>query len=780
MATQANRPERGAPKSSNPIAHVAYERRDLMGMDPPAGGGGKELVPVTAELRQALSRSMVDAANAIAAESAVHPDVPSVMVVRLRDIAVAKSHRPLTLIQEASILPAGHGEINEMLVAVEPASLNQLNHIIKQRNTKAIRNNLSAVDGFDAWNVTRRLPRDARDKPLAETLTVFRQQAARLMIRLFAHASADTTSRVVERFEQLLRGFGMEPLRLPQRAGPPLFLLPLTGAMTVEAFSAIVQFQGVRHARPEPRILPAAAVTPAAAGPTFATAPLPTEKNLPVVAVFDSGVNPASAHLAPWVTSRDIYILPPDTDYVHGTAVASLVVDSRGLNLQHSHFPVTTSCLIHDVCALESGANGAQQTDLIIRLREAIPKYPNIKIWNLSLGGSPIGDDEFSEFGRELDTLSDQHGVLFVVAAGNYVHMPRRGWPTPTTSLSDRISTPADSVRALTVGAVTHLDSATSLVRVDEPAPYSRRGPGPVFTPKPDLVHVGGNADANMQPAGIGINVLRAAGHVAADCGTSFASPIAAGLAARTWSILAAPGRTNQINPYPAMVKALMIHSAQLGSPERDAFARRYYGAGVPGDPTAVLYDSDSSFTMMFELDIVDSMKWRKAPFPIPASLMHEGKLKAEVIITAVCAPLLDSSKGAEYVRFNVDVGFGRMAATEKGGWSFKGCVPAEGELGTTGFEEAQVEHGGKWSPVKTYRRSFPKGAAGNMWALQATLLRRALEPRLAQPLRVVIIVTLRALDNNPRVYEEGRRLLAASNWLHQDIAARIDLPVRV
>jgi hypothetical protein len=106
--------------------------------------------------------------------------------------------------------------------------------------------------------------------------------------------------------------------------------------------------------------------------------------------------------------------------------------------------------------------------------------------------------------------------------------------------------------------------------------------------------------------------------------------------------------------------------------------------------------------------------------------------------------------------------------------------VPAEGELGTTGFEEAQVEHGGKWSPVKTYRRAFPKGAAGTTWALQATLLRRAFEPPLAQPMRAVIIVTLRALDDNPLVYEEGRRLLAASNWQHQDIAARIEVPVRV
>ncbi|MFZ6800085.1 S8 family anti-phage peptidase IteS [Undibacterium sp. Di24W] len=776
MATQANQPERGAPKTANPIAHVSYERRDLVGMDPPAGGGGKELVPVTAELRQALARSMVDAAALIAAEARSHPDVPGVMVMRMRDMAVAKSHRPLTLIAEANMPQAGHGEINEMLVAVNPVSLDQLEHVIKARTTKAIRANLSAVDRFEAWDINRRLPKYARNKPLDQVLATFRLLAVRLMVRLFSHDSAATTSLVVERFEQLFREHEIAVVRLPQRTGPPLFLLTMNEAMSVAAFSAILHFQGIRQARPEPRILPAAAVMPATPMPTFAGAP--PMSGLPVVAVFDSGVDPTSAHLQPWIASRDTYILPPDTNFVHGTAVASLVVDSRGLNGQHPYFPMAAACRIHDVCALESGPYGAQQGDLIIRLREAIAKHPEVKVWNLSLGGAEIGDDEFSEFGRELDALSDVHGVLFVVAAGNYKDVPRRGWPAQSVAMADRISIPADSVRALTVGAITHLESAASLVRIAEPAPYSRRGPGPVFTPKPDLVHVGGNADTLLQTAGIGVNVLTCAGTVSNGCGTSYASPIAAGLAARTWHSLSAPGRANPLTASPVMVKALMIHCAQLGAPDRTALERRYYGAGMPGDPTAVLYDSDSSFTMLFELDIVDSMKWRKAPFPIPPSLIHEGKLKAEILITAVYAPPVDPTKGAEYVRFNVDVGFGRLSTNAKGNLAFQGCVPIEGELGTTGFEEAQVEHGGKWSPVKTYRRSFPKGATGNVWALQATLLRRAFEPPLAQPLRVVIVVTLRSLDGNPNVYQEGRRLLAATNWLNQDIAARIVVPV--
>ncbi|KHA75642.1 hypothetical protein NC77_27115 [Janthinobacterium lividum] len=67
----------------------------------------------------------------------------------------------------------------------------------------------------------------------------------------------------------------------------------------------------------------------------------------------------------------------------------------------------------------------------------------------------------------------------------------------------------------------------------------------------------------------------------------------------------------------------------------------------------------------------------------------------------------------------------------------------------------------------------------GETWGLQATLLRRAFEPQLAQPLRVVIAVTLRALDDNPNIYGQGRILLAASNWISQDLSQRVDVPVR-
>lgn len=773
MATQANRPARASFKTSNPIAHVAYQARDLSGVVT-SGGGAKELVDVTPELRRTLQQSMGNAAAAIAAEAAV-PDVPGVMIIRMRDAAVAKSHRPMTLIAEANMPSAGHAEINEMLVAVNLVSLGQLNGVIGRRNTRAIRANLSAVDGFEAWGLQRRLPKALRGKSIEQVFAAFRQIERRLLIKVFSHQAATTTQLVVERLAQLFRFYKLSFKAIDQRVGPPLFLVDVDSAMTQEALTSILQYQGVRHVRPEPRVLPAASSMPATVvAPRFTA--VPPAPDLPTVAVFDSGVDPRGAALLPWVTSRDIYVLPPDTDYVHGTAVASLIVDSSGMNGGHPYFPFA-ACRIHDVCALET--SGAPETDLIIRLREALAKRPNIKVWNLSLGGAEVTDDEFSDFGRELDALSDAFGVLFVVAAGNYLQLPRRGWPVGVDMLSDRISSPADSVRALTIGAVTHRENATSLVRIDEPAPYSRRGPGPVFTPKPDIVHIGGNADVNLASADIGVNVLTPGTGFNCGAGTSFAAPIAAAMAARTWHSLSLPGRPYDVAVSPAMVKALMVHSAQLNSPERSISERRYFGAGLPGDPGVVLYDSDTSFTMLFELNIVDTMKWRKAPYPIPPSLIHEGKFRGEVIITTVYSPPLDPSAGAEYVRFNVDVGFGTFTANPGGEPHFKGCVPALGELGTTGLEEAQVEHGGKWSPVKIYRRRFPKGMAGNTWGLQATLLRRAFEPQLAQPLQVVIAVTLRALDGNPYIYDEGRRLLAASNWISQDLSQRVDVTVR-
>lgn len=757
-------------KRANPYVHVAFQAKDLFGVET-QGGGGTEFVPVTSALRTRLRKFLSDAVDSSHQDLSI-PDVPAVLVLELRDKAIAKSHRPTTLTAESGAVPVGHGSLNEMLIAADAGAIAALDEVIGTRATKSIRENLSTLQGIHAWGVQRRLPPPLRALSAQALHAAMKRAAGRVLVRLFSYASEETSKRVLQRFLEFLDKSGLTAEQIPQPSGPPLFVVPIDAQLTESKLLELLRFPAVRRIRPEPNVQGSATTTvmPADAH----VLPLPNG-DLPVVGVFDGGVAPNLDSMAPWVASRDIYVLPPETNYEHGTFVASLVACAAHLNSEDERFPVVP-CRVHDVVAVELGQ--ARLGDLILRLRTALANQPDVRVWNLSISTrDEASDDEFSEFARELDQLSDRHNVLFVVSAGNYLGTPRRTWPA-TDELPDRLASPGDSVRALTVGAVAHRESVDTLVRSGDPAPYSRRGPGPVFTPKPDVTHFGGNVTAAWQCQGVGIRVLHPTGRAARLFGTSFSAPVVSALAAHTWRDLESGGHRNPFAVSPTMVKALVVHAAELNSPARSVRERRYFGAGIPSDPLGVLHDSDSSFTLMFEVDLVDGAKWRKAPYPIPASLMVNGKLRAEVIMTCAYAPPLDGDAGAEYVRFNVEIGFGTLSPNEKGDFQFSGKLPGDHEKGSHGFETAQIEHGGKWASIKVYRRSMPNGVAGDIWAVQASVLRREFEPMLQKPLRAVVIITLRSIENNPNVYAEGRAALQQRGWITQALPTGVNVNI--
>ena len=95
-----------------------------------------------------------------------------------------------------------------------------------------------------------------------------------------------------------------------------------------------------------------------------------------------------------------------------------------------------------------------------------------------------------------------------------------------------------------------------------------------------------------------------------------------------------------------------------------------------------------------------------------------------------------------------------------------------------SGYEEKQVEFGGKWAPVKVHRKRFPNGTSGQDWALQASASLRANEEPPQEGIPFFVIVTLRSIDGNQDIKEEGLNELAATNWLHSSITSYV--PVRV
>lgn len=749
---------------ANPFQQIAFERRDLQGMTP-GGGPKKEFVAIDAAYRQALAATLDGATQQVTAQMQAHPHLLAPLVFRLRHQAIAKSHRPLKVVEESGLVSAGHERVEEMLVGALGGSITALRSVILERNTKEIRANLSAIVRIDPWGRAQRNPEG--------TLAI--QEQGRALLRFFRYGSDAANANLFQAVRGLFSHLGLKH-RFFRQGRHGWFYASLLDVSDVgeDKFDELLNFPGLRRMMPEPRLLPTATVPgtapgarPPAASPRRLAEPI---AGLPTVAVFDTGTAATATDLRPWIVGTKTYVLPPDTDHQHGTNVASLVAGAHGLNSAHEDLP-RLGAMVFDVCGLES-AGGGYVGDLILRLEDAIRSRPDIRVWNLSLG-TPSGCDEqtFSEFAQALDQLSDQYNVLFVVAAGNYLTEPRRTWPSLAT-LEDRVSSPGEAVRALTVGSICHVGAPDALNEPGEPAAYSRRGPGPVFTPKPDIVHLGGGVHAPWSAGAASIAVLTSANTPARGFGTSYAAPIASSMAAHAWDAIA--GGT-ALEPKPALIKALMVHAAQLSSPAYTPWERRYYGAGLPAEVLSALYDRDDSFTLIFESRLVPSVRWRKAPYPIPAGLMRDGKLRGEVIITAVYAPPLDGNAGAEYVRANVELSFGTLD-----GDNIHSKVPLKGEDGTDGYEAAQVEHGGKWAPVKVHRKVFPNGVAGETWALQARMFLREFEPALAEGLSVYIICTLRSLDGDPEIHAQGLRALAATNWVRQDLPVRVPIQARV
>ncbi len=755
------RAEKPPTRVENPFVLIAHGNADLQGH---GGGGGpaKEIVPVTPAIRAELNQTLTTTRTALAVQMRQYPALLGGIIFRLRETGIAKSHRPIDLIQRAQIQPAGHAHIDEMLVGSTMASMEELHRIIETSNTQKLKANLSAILAIEPWTRTRRNPEG--------TLTL--RDRGQAMLRVFRYHDDGASNAAWDAVLQLL-----DRLQVPKRV------------LTIGR-SRIIQLRDLDHVNddeldlllehPAVRSMTADQLVMAAA--TGSALNLPASANerlgqpragLPTVAVFDTGVAAGNLALKKWVLSRDTYVNPPDTNYEHGTAVASLVAGASSINTGFAN----TACMVHDVCGLESGAGG-YISSLILRLQEAVKKKPEVKIWNLSLGeSSPSHDQFFSEFSQTLDQLSDDYGVLFVVASGNYLIDPRRVWPTHLIAGEDRVSSPGESVRALTVGSIAHLEAVDTVVKAGEPAPYSRRGPGPVFTPKPDIVHYGGNVHLTGNPAApwatgsASTAVLQTNGQIDRGCGTSYAAPLASAMAAHAWASLQGH---SALTPSPSLVKALMIHAAQLSNPDYQPWERRYYGAGLPKSAVDVLYDRDDSFTLVFEAQLLPgNMRWRKTPYPIPPALLHNGKFRGEVIITAAYAPPVDATYGAEYVRANLDVNWGYLD-----GDRFHGKIPPEGEEGTTGLEVQQVKHGGKWAPVKTQRKAFPGGITGDDWTLQASLTQRAFEPPLEAALNATIVVTLRALDGNTDVHAQGIRALQATNWVQNHLPVRVPITV--
>ncbi len=492
-----------------------------------------------------------------------------------------------------------------------------------------------------------------------------------------------------------------------------------------------------------------------------------------IIGIIDSGIADIP-ELKDYIYAREEYVPREYQNRNHGTFVASTIQYGDQLNGISENGNRLFKFL--DVVAIpnENPMYGLTDTmyeeDLMYLLDDVMQKHAHeVKIWNLSLGfANQICDVKMSTIGKFLDKLQDKYKVQIFVSSGNLPPGVIREWPLKDTfSVNDRIVAPADSIRAVTVGSVAMDDCKGSAVKKFQPSPFSRRGPGPNYTVKPDIVDFGGNVRLNKTFHRIGIKGLNEHGDIVEQIGTSFSCPNAL----KKYALIYDEMLTKDL----MLAKGLLIHSARMNSKEsvQKTEDMKYYGFGMPKKSYEELLRCKSNeVTLVFKQKITRSTHLEMKKFPYPNSLLKDGKYHGEICMTLVYSPKFDRRYDKEYCRSNIEVGFGMFDENEQ----FKSEVPLEKSWDGK-YEKERVKNGFKWAPIKSYYRKIKKGIEEKAgWKIRVDMVARNGADIPEQ--EFVLIVTIKDPGGHD-IYTEIVNELRAKGYVMNNLETRVQTRLR-
>jgi hypothetical protein len=729
-------------------------------------GGGtppKPFRPVDQKYRASLSSQVSAIRTAIVSQIRTAGAAP--VRVKLVSKAAAKSHRPEHLFSAQSCPIVSGGSLGELFVKATPEGLDRLTEIIEHNESDRMTKELSCVEtiepvtpsyrrsGLEAADVLRNSPRGKNG--FVTRVGLFNFGPDRDQPKLVADLEAACKRRDIA---LSTRGYSLSSFTYEAEC------------RTVDDVEVLSRVVGVRSIAPMPLIR---TIRPR----MFAAKPLPplptaaeVTGDFPVVVVVDSGIASNVPGLESWVAGRDSEVAPAYRNPDHGTFVAGLICWGSQLNPTIVGLD-DSPCGVYDLQVIpnDDPAKGNTlplfESEFLQTLDEALEQHANkYKVWNLSLGTNAVCSlDKFSELAEELDNLQEKYQVSFVISAGNYDTPPLLDYPRTGKQLkAGRITTPADSVLGITVGAVSHVDYKAKGPKEHHPSAFSRHGAGPNYVIKPDLVHYGGACATDASHIS-GIRSVNGAGS-AENLGTSFATPLVARTLAQIY---------HQVTPTPSPVlaRALLTHHARdprtrQRVPDGD---ENFFGFGLPAPVPYCLECTPHTSTLVFD-DVLRPgyfLEWND--FPYPPSLKRDGKYYGEVWMTVAFAPARGARWGTEYCETHIDAHFGvyrteksRETGLVKPKLKFVGLVPPEHKNAGELYESYQVEKLRKWAPVRTYYGNMEDGERGERWRMMLRLLtRHGIEDEDAfKPQPFSLIVTISDPEKKVRVYDEMAQLV--------------------
>lgn len=475
---------------------------------------------------------------------------------------------------------------------------------------------------------------------------------------------------------------------------------------------------------------------------------IPSPSIEPTIGVIDTLFD-IRVYFSEWVEYHDMVdknIPKNPSDYRHGTAVSSIIVDGPKLNpwlndgcgrFRVRHFGV---------------AAGAQFSSFTIikQIKCIIAENKDIKVWNISLGSNKEVNDNFiSAEAAVLDQIQAENDIIFVVAGTN----------KPNENI-EKIGSPADSINSLVVNAVTKSGLSTK---------YTRKGLALSFFAKPDVSYYGGSEEKYIQvcePLG--------AAFVA---GTSFAAPW---IARKLSYLIDVLGLNREV------AKAMIIDSArgwnETPTPEEVAI----YGHGVVPIKIEDIVQTKDDEIKFVVTDISEKWNTYNYHFPVP---LKDDSYPYFARATMCYFPICDRSQGVDYTNTELNLHFGRIKDNGKLIEINDDKQNQEDSLGTAKsfiLEGEARERFRKWDNVKYISekpksRKIPKKSYKNKkWGMEIKTNNR-LDPKDGVGLRFGFVVTLKEMYGVNRI-DEFIRNCNLNGWLVNkiDIENRIDIHEKV
>ena len=514
--------------------------------------------------------------------------------------------------------------------------------------------------------------------------------------------------------------------------------------------------------------------------------PSPPADSSPVVGIVDGGVADYSK-LSAWKAGGTDLIPLADRHVGHGTFIAGLVAAGRTLNPHFEPKLERTGCRYYDIPMVprQSLMTDYYDTlyDFLDQLNVEVGRAKSdtgVRVFNLSLGSPSLRQGlGYSVFAQALDEITMEQDVLFVVSAGNLPGTEARiPWPADGNSAvrmlaggsatDERITAPAENLLGLTVGAVNPPGIAGH--SPDLPTTYTRRGPGVGGARKPDLCHYGGVSRRGSNTTGL--FSLDARERLVDNNGTSFSAPLVAATAATLDHRL--EGMVSR-----ETLIALMVHRAErskaMQHPALSHIARDFVGFGMAPTADMCLTDKMHTVTLVFsevlrvghKLDFV---------FSWPRSLVTDkGKCRGQVDLTLAYSPPIDGQFDTESLRVQLEASLQQIEVDKSTGEEdpktrlshYDNSLPKELDY----TEKYLLKHGLKWTPVKRYVLSMPRGrGTSSNWrlVLRSSARAGALYPQDGVPFTITMTIT--DPQGEAAIYDEVRNQIRGLGLALADI----------